>query len=576
MLHKFRIIGLIAGISLILSLPLSAQDLQTALKLTLSEQFETAGKTFQTLITNEPTKGDNYYYYGEYWLKKFFVDSMTVSLKEVIVPALQNFNKGVEKDPLNPLNYVGLGRVNILQGKYSEAKTNFEKAISLLPIKNYKKSDISLTNQALTFAKMAEARLKAPDKTLPELIALIDKAVERSNIVPEVYLIKGDIYLEFNDGSSAIVAYNRANELDPKSCKAKVKIGQLWVRGKNYTDAIIYYNEAIAIDASFAPAYRERAELYGLAGKWDNGIKDYQKFLELSEKNTYAKVRYASFLFMAKKYQEAIQIINEVMAVDPTYNVLCRLSAYSYYEIDKCSNALKSIELFFDNVKKNDTKVIASDYTYYGDILSKLGFDSLAVEKYKLGYELEKTNCDILTKIAKTSNKLKKYTDVIESYSKKIKNDCATLTDYYDLGKAYYSNGGQYMEKGDTVTAISQWNKADSTLTELLTKKADFINAVYYRAMSRASIDYNSEKGLALSDYENLLSLSLADSVKYKSFVNMSYEYMRYFYYKQYNMNKNCDDARKSIIYCDKILASDPKNENSLLIKKSLAGKCPK
>ncbi len=43
MLHKFRIKGLIVGISLILSLPLSAQDLQTALKLTLSEQFETAG-----------------------------------------------------------------------------------------------------------------------------------------------------------------------------------------------------------------------------------------------------------------------------------------------------------------------------------------------------------------------------------------------------------------------------------------------------------------------------------------------------------------------------------------------------
>ena len=47
MLHKFRIKGLIVGISLILSLPLSAQDLQTALKLTLSEQFETAGKTLK-------------------------------------------------------------------------------------------------------------------------------------------------------------------------------------------------------------------------------------------------------------------------------------------------------------------------------------------------------------------------------------------------------------------------------------------------------------------------------------------------------------------------------------------------
>ncbi|HOT89376.1 MAG TPA: hypothetical protein PL028_07560, partial [Bacteroidales bacterium] len=125
--------------------------------------------------------------------------------------------------------------------------------------------------------------------------------------------------------------------------------------------------------------------------------------MELSEKNTYAKVRYASFLFMAKKHSEALQIINEVMAIDPTYNLLCRLAAYSYYETDKCSDALKSIETFFTNVKKNDGKIIASDYTYYGDILAKLGNDSLAVEKYKLGYQLEPSNCEILTKIAKTS-----------------------------------------------------------------------------------------------------------------------------------------------------------------------------
>ncbi|NTW34496.1 MAG: hypothetical protein HGB12_18055, partial [Bacteroidetes bacterium] len=242
------------------------QDLKNAIFLTESEQFEDAHKAFDALITKEPDNGDNYYYNGQCWLKQFFVDSMSVSIKEVADPALQNFNKGIEKDPTNPLNFVGAGRVDLLIKKYDDAKVNFDKAINLLPWKNFKNSSVTLPKQALTFAKIAEAKLKDPNIKQAELLELITKAIERSDNVPEVYLIKGDIYLNYNDGSNAILAYNKANDLDPRSCKAMVKIGQLWVRGKSYTDALNYYKDALKIDSAFAPAYRERAELYILAG----------------------------------------------------------------------------------------------------------------------------------------------------------------------------------------------------------------------------------------------------------------------------------------------------------------------
>ncbi|MFA5782081.1 MAG: tetratricopeptide repeat protein [Bacteroidales bacterium] len=557
MLQTSRIFGCLIGLILSFSLSSPAQDLKSAIKLTESEQFDASRKLFEELIAKEPNNGDNYYYNGESWIKWYLVDSTSISLKEVADPALQNFNKGIEKDPTNPLNFVGAGRVDILISKYDDAKADFDKAISLLPWKNFKKSLVSLSKQALTFAKIAEAKLKDPNIKQAELLELITKAIERADNVPEVYLIKGDIYLSFNDGSSAMVAYNKANYLEPTSSKILVKIGMLNVRSHSYDDALKNFRDAINYDSTFAPAYRERADLYGLGEQWENAIKDYQKFLDLSEKNTYAKMRYASFLFMAKKYEDALTVIKEVMLTDQNYNVLNRLAAYSYFETGKFPEGLASIVTFF----KYAEKTIASDYAYYGKLLAKNNKDSLAIEKFQKAFEMDTTNYDILSEKAKSQNKAQDYDGAVITYQKKINANKASLTDYYDLGKIYFN--------------MKQWDNADTAFGSLLAQKPDFINALKYKAIVNANIDSTSELGRAKKYYEALIVIYLNDSAKYAKDISTAYDYMRYYYFKQYNLNKKCEDAKISIIYCDKMLAIDPKDEKSLTIKKSLAGKCP-
>lgn len=562
MLRFSKVLGCLAGMTMFLSLPSFAQDLKGAIILTESEQFDDAHKAFDALIVAQPTNGDNYYYNGQCWLKQFVVDSMSVTLKEVTVPAIQNFTKGTEVEPTNPLNFIGLGRIDILLKKYTEADENFKKVKALMPLQgmNYKRSEIPVSKQALAYAKIAEAMLKSPDKKKDDLLAIIANAIERDATVPEVYLIKGDVYLEYNDGSNAIIAYNKANDLDPQSCKAMVKIGQLWVKAKAYNDALEFYKDAIKIDSNFAPAYRGRAELYGLAGQWENAIKDYQKFLELSGKNTYAKFRYASFLFMAKKYDEALQVINEVLATDPGYTNLYRLAAYSYFETGKCTEGLTAIKKFFKESKPE--RIIASDYSYYGKLLVKCGSDSLAIEKFQKAFEADSSNYDILTDKATAETKIKNYAAAIKTYEVKIKADKGTLMDYYNEGKAYFN--------------LKQWGKADTALKVVLDKKPDFINAIKYRAWANANMDTTSILGLAKPHYEALISICLkTDSVKYIKDISEAYSYLMPYYFKQYNLNKKCEDAKNAILYCDKMLAIDAKNENSLMIKKALAGKCP-
>jgi tetratricopeptide (TPR) repeat protein len=568
MLHVGKFITCFLAMLLNFQLALNAQDLKAAINLSESEQYDASHKAFDNLISANPLNGDAYFYYGESWLKQYMVDSNAVSLSDACTSAMLYFSKGIEKVPGEPLNYIGAGRVDILLGKFTDAEANFQKAKDLMPLRGmkYNKSAIPTAKQALAYAKMAEAYLKDPGKKKEELLDIIDNATERDATVPEVYLIKGDIYMNTNEGSNAIIAYNKASELDKTSCKALVKIGQLWVRAKAYTDALEYYKQAIICDSTFAPAYRERAELYGLAQQWENGIKDYKKFIELSGNNFYAKVRYAAFLYMAKKYEECVTAIEELKTIDKdalnkTYNYLNRLEAYSYFNLNNSQNALEAIKTFFQFAKPE--KIMTDDYIYYGDIDSKLNNHEEAIEKYLKAVDLDSLNTDLLTKLAKEYNTLKKYAESAVYYEKKIsKNkEKPSYQDYYDLGKIYLN--------------MQEYDKADTCFGTVMFLKPDHINSVMYRAQGRAVVDSTSEKGLAKPYYERLATLSLLDSTKYSKYLSTAYDYLRFYYYKQYLINKKCEDAKNCIVYCDKLLAIDPKNEASLESKKAMLSKCP-
>src|SRR5438034_366815 len=99
------------------------QSLQEAIKLTESEQFEKAASAYQAIIQREPTNGDNFFFYGENHFRQEFLDS---SFKAVDLDSAKYiYDMGMKKNPGNPLNYVGVGKVLWYQGKMADAKTQF-------------------------------------------------------------------------------------------------------------------------------------------------------------------------------------------------------------------------------------------------------------------------------------------------------------------------------------------------------------------------------------------------------------------------------------------------------------------
>ena len=525
-----------------------AQDLKDAIRLTKSEQFSAAGSMFKKLIAQNPASGDYYYYYGINFLERYFSDTLNTSFKEMSDSATAVFEGGVRAEPSNPLNFVGLGQVAMIRKNLQQAQSFFAKATALLPSKANKNILMAPEKQSVVLVQMAEAFTIARVRDTAQVFSLLRAAEKLDSKNPELYIVKGDVYiLLLNDGSKAIMNYNYAQGLDPKSPEAKLRIGQLWMRAHNYKDALTYYQDVVKIDSTFAPAYRELGSLLARAGRQEEAQKNYKKFLALSSGNTTARKQFVNTLIDLKNYQEAINQLNEIRLVDTNDNDVNRALAYSYFETGQYEKGLQYSRKFFANA--NPDKIRSMDYIYYGRLLYKAKQDSLAPDKLLKAFQMDSTKTELISEAALCWAKVKKYDKARDLYEMKINLKAGIPMDYYNLGKVYYN--------------IQDYIRADTNLAIFNNLQPDYIQGWTYRARAKSNLDPDSKMGLAKPIYETILEKTMADTVKYAKDRIESYSFLAYYNFVQYIQTKNKEFALKSIDFCNLVIAIDPNDEKA-------------
>lgn len=540
-----------------LSTTVVSQDLAEAIRLTKSEQFRKAATTYKTLIGQEPSNGDLYYYYGKYFLKRYFSDTLNVDLKEMADSARRVFTQGSAQDPANPLNFVGLAQLELMDKNPSGAQADFAKATALLPSKANKAIKMAPDRQAIVLIEMAETYVIANVKDTASVFTNLRNAEKLDKKNPNLYIVRGDAYFYLlNDGSKAISSYNIAQSLDPKSPEAKLKVGQLWLRARQYTTALNFYQEVVQMDSTFAPAYRELGTLLARAGRQEEAKKNFYKFLELS-RNTSARKQFVNTLIDLKDYNEAIVQLKEIKKVDKEDNDVNRALAYSYYETQQYETGLPYIETFIANAPPE--KVRAMDYAYYGRFLAKLKRDSLAPEQLMKAYSLDTSKADIISEAALCYTKVKKFDKARDLYEQKISLGKAIGMDYYNLGKVYYS--------------LQDFVKADTNLAIFNQLQPEYLPGFSWRARTKSNLDIKDNKGFnttgyALPAYDKTLELTQSDTVKYLKDRFEAFDYMAFYYYSQFSLDqKNKEAAQKSLDFYIRMTTINPNDEKAIVVK---------
>ena len=523
---------------------LSQQDLNSALKLTSSEQYEEAEKVFDELIKKDPTNGDVYYYYGEALLKDYLSDTFSNSLDEYAKKAEALFQTGIKQAPGNVLNLVGMGAVTLLRtSDTTRANPYFAQAEAAVPVKLKKKE---YTPQlAIILTKLAAAQLFGRTNRINKAIDYLNRAKIINPADPNIYLTLGDVYIKESDASSALYNYNQALNKDPKSPLPKIKIGNIYMRVPNLVAARPYFEEAQQIDSTFAPVYRSLGELWTLAGRHDLAKQYYYKFMQMSGNTAPAKVRYGNSLFRAKNYSEANAVIEEVLKVDNSRNYLNRIAAYSSFDKkpQDLEKAKTYMETFFRNAKPEN--IITRDYAYYGRILYKLANkDSVILDKafdqFRKAYAMDESDKLLLAEMATNYYYSRRYKEAIAMFELKAQKGWADKPDPMMIARSYYN--------------MKDYQKADEAFNKVIGIDPKNIEALLWLARTSYQMDPDYLLGLAAPKFENMISQIGTEIEKNKLALFEAYSYMGY-----YNLNRKDYEIAKQ--WYEKLMNLDPQNK---------------
>jgi Tfp pilus assembly protein PilF len=440
---------------------------------------------------------------------------------------------------------VGMGHLELKDGKKEEARQRFETALSLT-----KSKDIMVAN-AIGRASTA-SRLGDPQYAIDKLTPFTTQKGFNS---ADTWLMIGDAYRKLVDGGNAVQSYQKALAMDPTLAASKHRIGKVYLTQKNPDVFLPAFEDAIKLDANYAPSY---FELYYYYFSRDiNKAKDYyDKYLTVADATPSNDYEKTAILFASRRYDEAISTANGFIAkdganADPKYY---KLVAYSYDEKKDSVNAKKFLDDYF--AKQKPDGFIPKDYEFRAITLAKFpGNEIEAMNSYDKAIAMDTaldTRIDLITNAAalakKAGNRVAEAKYLGQAYAlKKTPNN----VDLYNWGFSNYQ--------------ATQYKTADSIFAVYIEKYPNEIFGYLWRARSNQAMDTTMAQGLAVPHYEKLAEMARSlDPVKYKGQAVSAYFYLVQYY------NDIKKDKSTAVKYVDKVIEVDPANPDAARIKEVL------
>lgn len=506
---------------------LSAQSVEQGEKFLYYERYKSAKETFDKVLAANPNSIEAVYWLGQTMLQDPAVKDS--------VGAKNLYQKYLTQNGNAPLLLVGMGQIELMEGKTNEARQRFETALSLT-----KNRDISVFN-AIGIANV-EAKKGDPAYAVEKL----NQATQVKNFKdPDTYLIQGDAYRRLIDGGNAVTAYTKALSLDPKNAAAKTKIGRVYLTQQNKDYFLPAFEEAVQLDPAYAPAYFE-LYYYWYYRDVNKAAPYLDKFIANTDAGPEQEYMKTDFLYASGKPAEAKTQAQKLISQlgDKVHPRMYRTVAYASDTTGDLAGAKQAMTTFFQ--KATPEMILPTDYEELANINSKIpGSEPEAFTVLKQAVE----------KDTSVENKIK-YITKAAALAKKLGNRAEEAN---WLGIAYG------LKKEPTQNDLYQWGyahyqaknyvTADSIFCGLYQTK--FPNQPYgyiWCAKTAYASDTTLEKGAIIGPYNKLIAFADTAREKYKASLLEAHSLLATYYA---NVAKQKDSA---IAHLEKFLEIDPGN----------------
>jgi tetratricopeptide (TPR) repeat protein len=455
-----------------------------------------------------------------------------------------------------PLILVGMGQVELLENKVSDARQRFETAITMT---RGKKGDdpviLNAVGRAITNTYNAKEK-KGGDITYAR--EKLEAAAQRDPKNAEIFVNLGNAIRKEKPGEgggSAFQNYQKAAEVNPNFPVSYYRTALLFQTQRNWEMYEKYLNDAIAKDPRFAPAYYDLYYFKLLRQDFNSAETYAKKYIESTDADPQNDYLRCQTLWAKKDFEGAIACAKNI-ATQMGANTKARvykLIADSYLQKKDTAGAKEFVDQYFakakpDELTPNDYAMKAAAYSIipgqeevvYNAYLEGLKVDTVLENKIKL--------LDDGAAFFKAKGMREKEGDLLAI--KVTLKPKPSINDLFDVGRAYYF-GGANKKSYDAFVVFTQ-------------KYPEEVYGWEWKFNNARILDSVKQDSIAVPDAQKLLEFSEKDTAKYKKQYIAAAGFLLGYY------NNIAKDGAKALEYINKMLLVDPTNQSYLDIKKTL------
>jgi tetratricopeptide (TPR) repeat protein len=182
--------------------------------------------------------------------------------------------------------------------------------------------------------------------------------------------------------------YQELAAMFPKDKHIQWYLGGSYDNLAEYDKEIAAYEQALAIDKNFAPAYQSLGYIYRWKNQYDKAEANFQEYLKLNPKEPSAHVNLADLYRRMGKFDDALQHYKEAVQIDPSFrNAQIKIGTTLAF-MGKYEEARQALQKLIDGevkpaFKLYDQQDIARMYIYEGDYAKALEATDKAIEMAK-------------------------------------------------------------------------------------------------------------------------------------------------------------------------------------------------
>ena len=517
-----------------------SQTVQDGINHLNSGRPESAVSVLKKMLEVNPNNIEATYWLGQSYLELDEIASSRIKSAEEL------YKKALQSSANAPLLIIGIGHVDLLENRPTEAKQKFESALEMTKTKKGYDPDL------LTAVGRANIDAKAGD--LKYAIEKLELATEKGKN-PDIWVQLGRAQRKAGKGEGggdAFKNFNKALEMNPNYGPAYLQLAKIFESQKNWSFVLKYLTDAVTKDPGFSVGYHELFYYNFYRQNYNDAEAQLVKYIESKKPDTDIgdEYLYAQLCWARKDFTCAITKGESVIAAlgDLTKPKVYRLLADAALQNGDIQKAKKFSDLFF--AKKNPDDIILPDYENKALVLGKSNANPEEIyNTYIEGTTVDTTldaKMDFLKKGSAYFKELKNRDYEAKMIQKVIDMRSEPLiNDYFDLAIAYYFK--------------PDYDKARETALVMINKFPEEIYGYEWAYNSAVAIATDTTRAvrqdsIGFPSANKLYEFTLKDTVKYKKQYLNSVRFLAAYYINQ------AKDRDKSLEFFRKWLAVDPAN----------------